>query len=86
MPGITPVLDHVDLVLTPSSRIAIVGENGTGKTTLLHALAGTLQPDSGSLQRTGTRGVAEQEMDATDSRTVGRAMYTPDCSRTLWTT
>ena len=74
MRGITQVLDHVDLVVTPSSRIAIVGENGTGKTTLLHVLAGMLQPDSGTVQRTGTLGLAEQEMDAADSRTVGQAV------------
>ena len=74
MRGITSVLDHVDLVVTPSSRIAIVGENGTGKTTLLHVLAGLLQPDNGSVQRTGTLGLAEQEMDAADNRTVGQAV------------
>lgn len=74
MRGITPVLDHVDLVVTPSSRIAIVGENGTGKTTLLHVLAGLLQPDNGSVQRTGTLSLAEQEMDVADSRTVGQAV------------
>ena len=28
MRGVTPVLNHVDLVVTPASRVAIVGENG----------------------------------------------------------
>ena len=37
-------------------------------------LAGVLSPDSGSVQRTGTLGLAEQEMTATDSRTVGQAV------------
>ena len=74
MRGVTPVLNHVDLVVTPASRVAIVGENGRGKTTLLHALAGTLVPDSGMIQRIGTLGLAEQEMDSTDNRTVGQAV------------
>ncbi|MFA7499360.1 MAG: ATP-binding cassette domain-containing protein, partial [Leucobacter sp.] len=74
MRGVTPVLNHVDLVVTPSSRVAIVGENGRGKTTLLHALAGTLPPDSGTIQRIGTLGLAEQEMNSTDNRTVGQAV------------
>lgn len=72
--GATPVLTGVDLVVTPTSRIAIVGENGRGKSSLLHVLAGTLAPDSGSVQRIGTLGVAEQEMSADDNRTVGEAV------------
>lgn len=72
--GVTPVLNHADLTVTPASRVAIVGENGRGKSTLLHVLAGTLTPDSGTVQRIGTIGVAEQEMDASDQRTVGQAI------------
>lgn len=74
MRGSTPVLGHVDLTLTPSSRVAIVGENGRGKSTLLHVLAGGLTPDSGTVQRIGSLGVAEQEMDAADRRTVAEAV------------
>ncbi|MGO1592139.1 MAG: ABC-F family ATP-binding cassette domain-containing protein [Ancrocorticia sp.] len=74
MRGATPVLNHVDLTLTPTSRLAIVGENGRGKSTLLHVLDGTLVPDSGAVQRIGTIGVADQEMDASDQRTVGEAV------------
>ena len=72
--GTNPVLDHVDLILTPSSRVAIVGENGRGKSTLLQVLAGTLIPDSGTVQCIGTIGVAKQEMDTSDQRTVGEVV------------
>ncbi|MFP7834658.1 ABC-F family ATP-binding cassette domain-containing protein [Marisediminicola sp. LYQ134] len=74
MRGATPVLNHVDLTVTPDSRLAIVGENGRGKSTLLHVLDGTLTPDAGTVQRTGTLGVAQQEMSADDDRTVGHAI------------
>ncbi|MGV1005523.1 MAG: ABC-F family ATP-binding cassette domain-containing protein [Candidatus Nanopelagicales bacterium] len=72
--GATPVLNHVDLVVTSLSRVAIVGENGRGKSTLLHVLAGLLPPDSGVVQRIGTLGLAEQEMTSSDGRTVGQAV------------
>lgn len=74
MRGATPVLNHVDLAVTPESRIAIVGENGRGKSTLLHVLDGTLDPDAGTVQCIGTLGVAEQEMTAIDDRTVGQTV------------
>ena len=74
MRGGNPVLQHVDIVVTPSSRIAIVGENGRGKSTLLHVLAGTLTPDNGRVQRVGTLGLAEQEMTVDAGRTVGQAV------------
>lgn len=72
--GATPVLQHVDLAATTTSRIAIVGENGRGKSTMLHVLAGAIAPDDGHVQRIGTLGIAEQEMPAGDGRTVGRAV------------
>ncbi|GLU48284.1 ABC-F family ATP-binding cassette domain-containing protein [Nocardiopsis ansamitocini] len=64
------VLSGVDMTVTPRSRWGVVGENGRGKSTLLHILAGVLEPDAGTVQRIGTLGVAEQEMPATDGRTV----------------
>ncbi|MBD8534001.1 ABC-F family ATP-binding cassette domain-containing protein [Plantibacter sp. CFBP 13570] len=72
--GATRVLNHVDLTVTASSRIAVVGENGRGKSTLLQVLDGTLTPDGGTVQRIGTLAVAEQEMSADDDRTVGQTI------------
>jgi ATPase subunit of ABC transporter with duplicated ATPase domains len=45
--GRKPVLYGVDLDLHGRDRVAIVGRNGTGKSTLLSLLAGTLRPDAG---------------------------------------
>ncbi|MGO2683629.1 MAG: ATP-binding cassette domain-containing protein [Microbacterium sp.] len=66
-----PVLTDVDMLVTPQSRWGVVGENGRGKSTLLHVLAGTLTPDAGTIRRHGTLGVAEQSLPIHDDRTVG---------------
>ena len=65
------VLDGVDLAVAPGARIGLVGENGRGKSTLLHVLAGALVPDAGKVHRVGSVGVAEQEIGAPEGRTVG---------------
>ncbi|RZT83407.1 macrolide transport system ATP-binding/permease protein [Pseudonocardia sediminis] len=65
------VLAGVDMTVTPHSRWGVVGENGRGKSTLLHVLSGALVPDAGTVHRIGTIGVAEQEMDSGGRRTVG---------------
>ncbi|MEW2356028.1 ABC-F family ATP-binding cassette domain-containing protein [Spirillospora sp. NPDC029432] len=69
--GGRPVLTGVDLTVSPGQRLGVVGENGRGKSTLLQVLAGTLAPDSGTVHRAGTIGVADQEMPAGAGRTVG---------------
>ncbi|MFB9536700.1 MULTISPECIES: ABC-F family ATP-binding cassette domain-containing protein [Streptomyces] len=65
------VLHDVDMKVSPRSRWGVVGENGRGKSTLLHVLAGLLAPDEGTVHRVGTLALAEQEMTAEDERTVG---------------
>ncbi|MFE3445815.1 ATP-binding cassette domain-containing protein [Nocardia sp. NPDC059180] len=65
------VLTGVAMTVSPGSRWGIVGENGRGKSTLLHVLAGLLAPDEGSVQRIGTLALATQEMPDQDRRTVG---------------
>ena len=48
------LLDHVTWQLGPGDRVGIVGVNGTGKTTLLRLLAGTLPvPSDGDVTTTG---------------------------------
>ena len=48
-----PVIDGVDLDLSPDRRIGVVGPSGAGKTTLGLILAGILRPDRGYLRCDG---------------------------------
>lgn len=41
----------LSFVLSPGTRLGLLGRNGTGKTTLLRLLAGEQQPDSGRIER-----------------------------------
>jgi macrolide transport system ATP-binding/permease protein len=65
------VLSDASVTVSAGSRLAIVGENGRGKTTLLHVLAGLVPPDQGTVERIGTIGVARQTLPARDGETVG---------------
>lgn len=71
--GERTLIDRLSFTANPGSRIAVVGENGRGKTTLLHTLVGRLEPAGGHLSVHGTVGIAEQQMTAT-GRTVGDAV------------
>jgi macrolide transport system ATP-binding/permease protein len=69
--GARRVLQDVSITVSHRSRLAVVGENGRGKTTLLHVLGGLLVPDHGSVTRTGTVGMAGQELTVASGDTVG---------------
>ena len=47
--GGSPLFEGLDLTLSPGMRLALLGDNGTGKTTLMRLLAGEETPDSGTL-------------------------------------
>ena len=49
--GSTSVLDKVSLNIRPGDRIAVIGPNGIGKSTLLRILSGLETPDSGTIRR-----------------------------------
>jgi ABC-2 type transport system ATP-binding protein len=47
------VLDGVDLEVSPGEWLALLGPNASGKTTLLHCIAGMLVPSAGSISICG---------------------------------
>ena len=48
--GHVALLDHTALTLEESERVAVIGRNGTGKSSLLKILAGLEKPDDGVVQ------------------------------------
>ncbi len=54
--GHLPLLDDASLQIEPGERVALIGRNGTGKSTLLQIVSGELPPDRGTVWRApGTR-------------------------------
>ncbi|MBW5802068.1 ATP-binding cassette domain-containing protein [Halomonas elongata] len=66
------LLDGADLVLEKGERLALVGRNGTGKSTLLKLVAGEITPDGGDIWRApGLKiGVLAQELPDASGATI----------------
>lgn len=52
--GDTTALDDVSLEVAGGTTLAVMGESGSGKSTLLRAIAGLVQPVTGSISWNGT--------------------------------
>jgi len=61
------LFSDVTVTLSPGRRVALVGGNGTGKTTLLEILAGEQRADSGSVTRPSTLTTAYLPQDRTEA-------------------
>ncbi len=53
-PGTAPVLHDVDVAIAPRSRVAVVGETGSGKTTFAKLVARLMDPGDGVVEVGGT--------------------------------
>ena len=78
------LFDHVDLEVVGGERIALLGDNGTGKSTLLKILLGEEQPDSGKIRfgPTVKIGYLPQivHFDHPERNLVDTLIYAQDCS------
>jgi ATP-binding cassette subfamily F protein uup len=61
--GHLPLLDNIALRIEPRERIAVIGRNGTGKSTLLKILSGTIEADSGTVWLEPGLRIARLEQD-----------------------
>jgi ATPase subunit of ABC transporter with duplicated ATPase domains len=61
--GAVAVLQDAALTIAAGDRIAVVGPNGVGKSTILRVLAGLVQPDAGTVSAAGPVGYLPQERD-----------------------
>ena len=77
--GGRPIVTGLDFQLGPGERIGLLGPNGSGKTTLLKLLAGTLQPDSGTIARADRLRVVtfEQHRESLDQQATLRRSLAP---------
>jgi ATPase subunit of ABC transporter with duplicated ATPase domains len=66
------LLRDVTFRVGEGAKVALIGPNGTGKTTLLRILAGDLTASDGAVTRSGGLGVMRQFM--------GRSATTPRCA------
>ncbi|AUH32045.1 ATP-binding cassette domain-containing protein [Paracoccus tegillarcae] len=53
--GKVTALDHCDFDLMPGEILAVIGDNGAGKSSLIKALSGAVQPEEGEITLEGQR-------------------------------
>jgi ATP-binding cassette subfamily F protein uup len=69
------LFEDVSLTLSSGDRLGLVGINGTGKSTLLRVLAGTIDPEAGTIRRgRGARVVMLDQADDLPTGTVREAV------------
>jgi ATP-binding cassette subfamily F protein uup len=78
--GDKPIVDDLDVLLTPGARLGILGPNGSGKTTLLRMMIGELEPDAGTIdQAEGLRVVYfEQNRESLDPNVTLKRALAPE--------
>ncbi len=68
--------DAIDFDLMPGERLAVVGQNGAGKTTFINICTGYLQADAGTVSLAGVD-ITGQSPRAITRRGVGRSFQLP---------
>ena len=56
-----PLFQNINLIVNTGQRLALVGNNGTGKSTLLRIIEGNLKPSSGEVYSTTFRTVRQPD-------------------------
>jgi len=70
-----PILRKLGLRIDMDDRIALLGQNGNGKSTLLKLLANKLQPQSGSIRRSQKLRVGYYDQDQTQAFDMERTPF-----------
>jgi len=71
----TPLFSGLDLTVEVGERVAIIGPNGIGKTTLLRCLAGDLAPDDGTVKWSENGQLGYFAQDHADDFTESTTLY-----------
>lgn len=62
--GRVVALDHTDFEIRQGEVLAVIGDNGAGKSSLIQCLSGAAQPDAGELRVGGKRAVLRSPVEA----------------------
>lgn len=70
--GQFPLLDYVNFSIEQGERIALIGRNGEGKSTLMRIIAGIIDSESGSIEHDSSTKIAylDQNLPSDESKTV----------------
>ncbi|MDN5568787.1 MAG: ATP-binding cassette domain-containing protein, partial [Paracoccus sp. (in: a-proteobacteria)] len=65
--GRVTAMDHADFDLYPGEILAVIGDNGAGKSSLIKALSGAVRPDEGEIRLDGKPVSFDSPLDARKS-------------------
>jgi ATP-binding cassette subfamily F protein uup len=74
------LFEGLDVLLTPGTRLGVLGPNGSGKTTLLRIITGELEPDAGVVEKAHALRVVyfEQNRESLDPQLSLRRALAPE--------
>ncbi len=84
--GSRPIVRDLDLLLSPGTRLGILGPNGSGKTTLLRMMIGELEPDEGEIEKADTLRIVyfEQNRESLDPNISLKRALAPDSDSVIF--
>ncbi|MEZ5448856.1 MAG: ATP-binding cassette domain-containing protein, partial [Thiolinea sp.] len=65
--GRVTALDHADFELYPGEILAVIGDNGAGKSSLIKAISGAVVPDEGEVKLDGKKVNFTSPLEARDA-------------------
>lgn len=74
------LFNKISFGLSKGEKLALVGSNGTGKSTLLKVISGMIEPDSGQIAKASNIriGYLAQEPDADPNSTIEQSIFSPE--------
>jgi ATP-binding cassette subfamily F protein uup len=74
------LFNKISFGLSKGEKLALVGSNGTGKSTLLKVISGMTEPDSGQIAKASNIriGYLAQEPDADPNLTIEQSIFSPE--------